>query len=141
MHLFDFALFRSLCLDQPLGASIVVVGEEGHWSHRDPTILKRRTPRKGKFNTVLTPCRIQALAVQALAVARLTIGTCCAVKKFDDQMMAKCHVSSYDSLMRLCSGNLKLFLAGSAGTMKRSIVKAMLDIDTNDCPYSDRYVE
>jgi hypothetical protein len=56
-------------------------------------------------------------------------------------MMAKCHVSSYDGLMRLCSGNLKLFLAGSAGTMKRSIVKAMLDIDTNDCPYSDRYVE
>jgi len=60
------------------------------------------------------------------------------VKLHDDQMLTKCHVSAYESLHRLCASQLKLFLAGSAGSMKRSIVKAMLDIDTRDCPYSDR---
>uniref|UniRef100_A0A6U2FPX1 Dynamin-type G domain-containing protein n=1 Tax=Hemiselmis andersenii TaxID=464988 RepID=A0A6U2FPX1_HEMAN len=94
------------------------------------------------FGRVFDPARLQAVCRRFMKSReeqmRFLEGLWKKVKLYDDPMLVKCHVGSYEGLNKLCSSQLKLFLAGSAGSMKRSIVKAMLDIDTHDCPYSDR---
>mmetsp|Transcript_8186 Transcript_8186/g.19970 ORF Transcript_8186/g.19970 Transcript_8186/m.19970 type:complete len:741 (+) Transcript_8186:150-2372(+) len=94
------------------------------------------------YGRVFDPARLQAVCTRFMKSREDQMGFLEGlwkkVKLHDDPMLVKCHVGNYEMLHRLCSSQLKLFLAGSAGSMKRSIVKAMLDIDTHDCPYSDR---
>uniref|UniRef100_A0A7S0HRX6 Uncharacterized protein n=1 Tax=Hanusia phi TaxID=3032 RepID=A0A7S0HRX6_9CRYP len=60
------------------------------------------------------------------------------LRSYDDTGLLNCHQHAYDTLQRLCNHQLTLFLSGSAGRMKRSLVKAILGIDTQHCPFSDK---
>eukprot|EP00291_Cryptomonas_curvata_P030769 CAMPEP_0172213604 /NCGR_PEP_ID=MMETSP1050-20130122/37685_1 /TAXON_ID=233186 /ORGANISM="Cryptomonas curvata, Strain CCAP979/52" /LENGTH=165 /DNA_ID=CAMNT_0012894455 /DNA_START=246 /DNA_END=739 /DNA_ORIENTATION=- len=60
------------------------------------------------------------------------------LKEYDDPRLARCHQPVHETLHRLCSASLRLFLAGSEGPMKRKLVKEMLGLEPEACPYSDR---
>ena len=60
------------------------------------------------------------------------------LQSYADTGLVRCHQHSRDQLLSLCNNQLKLFVSGSASRMKRSLVKALLGIDTNDCPFSDK---
>ena len=60
------------------------------------------------------------------------------LQSYADTGLVRCHQHARDQLLSLCNNQLKLFVSGSASRMKRSLVKALLGIDTNDCPFSDK---
>mmetsp|Transcript_53094 Transcript_53094/g.125422 ORF Transcript_53094/g.125422 Transcript_53094/m.125422 type:complete len:761 (+) Transcript_53094:397-2679(+) len=60
------------------------------------------------------------------------------LNEYNDPELLKCHQQSKDGLDKMCQGQIKLFLSGSAAWMKRSLVKALLGFDTDDFPLSDQ---
>ena len=60
------------------------------------------------------------------------------LQSYADTGLVRCHQHARDQLMTQCNNQLKLFVSGSASRMKRSLVKALLGIDTHDCPFSDK---
>ena len=60
------------------------------------------------------------------------------LQSYADTGLVCCHQQARDQLISLCNQQLKLFVSGSASRMKRSLVKALLGVDTHDCPFSDR---
>lgn len=60
------------------------------------------------------------------------------LQSYADTGLVRCHQHARDQLMGLCNNQLKLFVSGSASRLKRNLVKALLGVDTHDCPFSDK---
>ena len=62
------------------------------------------------------------------------------LQSYADTGLVRCHQHARDQLIGLCNNQLKLFVSGSASRMKRSLVKALLGIDTHDCPFRSNFI-
>eukprot|EP00277_Geminigera_cryophila_P034680 CAMPEP_0173131632 /NCGR_PEP_ID=MMETSP1102-20130122/60750_1 /TAXON_ID=49646 /ORGANISM="Geminigera sp., Strain Caron Lab Isolate" /LENGTH=214 /DNA_ID=CAMNT_0014042973 /DNA_START=88 /DNA_END=730 /DNA_ORIENTATION=+ len=119
----------------------VIVDDQGNETVvQRSTVLNEQT--QARYGTVIDATRLRNICLSFREQRKCVLETMETLwpklQSYADTGLVRCHQHARDQLVGLCNNQLKLFVSGSASRMKRSLVKALLGIDTNDCPFSDK---